>query len=186
MPKQFIKRFMPDHGVIRNSKYARLFGSLIHDPNLWHLNRRSASGGFAVGLFMAFLPVPLQMVLALAGAILFRVNLPISVALVWITNPLTIPPIFYACYKLGAWMLNQPPIPPPEHWDLHWLLQQLDTFGWALLVGSLTVSTVSAVIGYFGIRGLWRLHLLEQIKLRRARRQQRLQQDAENLQNLKP
>jgi uncharacterized protein (DUF2062 family) len=25
---------------------------------------------------------------------------------VWITNPITMPPIFYGCYKLGAWILD--------------------------------------------------------------------------------
>jgi len=56
----------------------------------------------AVGLFCAFVPLPIQMLLAAAAAIIFRVNLPISVGLVWITNPVTIPPMFYFCYKVGT------------------------------------------------------------------------------------
>ncbi|MCB1903170.1 MAG: DUF2062 domain-containing protein, partial [Gammaproteobacteria bacterium] len=76
MPKQIIKRFAPDHEVIRNHKHLRIFGNLLHDPNLWHMNRRSVSGAFAVGLFWAFIPIPMQMVAAAAIAIIARVNLP--------------------------------------------------------------------------------------------------------------
>jgi len=53
MPKKFIKRFMPDHQQIRNHKTLnRVFGNLLHDPNLLHMNRRSVSGAFFVGLLL--------------------------------------------------------------------------------------------------------------------------------------
>ena len=56
---------MPDHQKIKENKWMRVFGPLIHESNLWHLNRRSAKGAFAVGLFFAFWPVPFQMLLAI-------------------------------------------------------------------------------------------------------------------------
>ena len=108
MPKKFIKRHAPDKEAIRDHKYMRIFGKLLYDPNLWHLNRRSVSGAFAVGLFWAFIPIPFQMVTAAATAIPARVNLPISVALVWITNPITMPPMFYSTYRVGTWILDEP------------------------------------------------------------------------------
>jgi uncharacterized protein len=77
MPKRLIKRLLPDYDVLRNHKHLQLFGTLLHDANLWHLNRHSASGAFAVGLFMAFIPLPFQMIFAAGAAILFRVNLPL-------------------------------------------------------------------------------------------------------------
>ncbi len=64
MPKKMIKRLMPDHQTIKNNKHLQIFGTLLHNANLWHLNRRSVSKAFAVGLFFAFIPVPFQMVLA--------------------------------------------------------------------------------------------------------------------------
>ena len=101
MPKKFIRRFLPDHQSIKQNKALKIFGSVLHEPNLWHLNRRSASGAFGIGLFFAFWPVPFQMWLSAGLAIPFRANLPLSVATVLVTNPFTIPPIFYGAYKLS-------------------------------------------------------------------------------------
>ena len=59
MPKKTIKRMMPDHQTIKENKYLKIFGNLLHNANLWHLNRHSVAKAFAVGLFFAFIPVPL-------------------------------------------------------------------------------------------------------------------------------
>ena len=64
MPKKTIQLFLPDHKKIKENKTLSIFGDVLHDANLWHLNRRSARGAFAVGLFFAFIPVPFQMLLA--------------------------------------------------------------------------------------------------------------------------
>lgn len=59
-----------------------------------------------MGVFVSCLPMPLQMVLVTFLAILFNVNLPISFALLFINNPITIPFIFYIEYEIGAYILN--------------------------------------------------------------------------------
>ena len=41
------------------------------------------------------LPIPGQMFIAVALAIIFTANLPISFALIFVTNPLTMPAVFY-------------------------------------------------------------------------------------------
>ncbi len=169
MPKKLIKRYMPDHRQIREHKHLRMFGTLLHDPNLWHLNRRSAAGAFAVGLFCAFLPIPMQMVVAAAAAILFRVNLPISVALVWITNPLTMAPIYYFAYRLGAWVMGQSLQEFPGEFSFEQILNGLGSVWFPLLLGCFILSSLSAIVGYFGIRGLWRLYVVRQWRRKRQR-----------------
>lgn len=173
MPKRIIKRYLPDPRKVRDHKHLRFFGQLLHDPNLWHLNRRSASGAFSVGLFIAFIPVPFHMVLAAAGAIIWRVNLPISVVLVWINNPVTMPPIFYFAYKLGAWVLGTSP-DEKITFDLsfRWIIEQLATIWQPFLLGCLVLGTVSAVLGNIMIRLLWRLHVVRYLKRKRLKRQQ--------------
>jgi len=176
MPKHFIRRFTPDHETIRNHKHLRVFGRLLLDPNLWHLNRRSVSGAFFVGLFWAFVPMPMQMLPAAAVAILARVNLPISIALVWITNPLTMPPIFYATYEFGCWLLSCPSLSQDFQPSLEWLSERLGEIWQPLYLGSLLCGLIFGLLGFVGIRLLWRLHVLNYLKSRRAKRQRRLQE----------
>ncbi|KZN33266.1 DUF2062 domain-containing protein [Pseudoalteromonas luteoviolacea] len=156
MAKKTIQRFLPDHNKIKEQKSLKIFGNLLHDANLWHLNRRSARGAFSVGLFFAFIPVPFQMVLAAALAIPFRVNLPLSIALVWITNPLTMPPIFYCSYLVGVFALGQELQPFHFEPTWAWLSQSISTIGPAFMVGSLICACIAAIIGFFGIDYLWR------------------------------
>ncbi len=171
MPKRLIKRFLPDHRKIRDHQQLRRFGARLHDPNLWHLSRRSAPGAFAIGLFVAFIPVPFQMVIAAALAIIARVNLPISVVLVWITNPLTMPAIFYFAYKVGAKLLGERIHPIAFEPSLSWLLTEAQMIWEPLLLGSLVCGTVSAIIGYFTIRSLWRLQVVNNWQARKLRPQ---------------
>ena len=170
MPRKFIRRIMPDYHLIRNHKRLQIFGTLLHDPNLWHLNRRSVAGAFATGLFMAFVPVPFQMLLAGAAAILLRVNLPLAISLVWITNPLTMPPIFFGAYKLGAWLMGI----KPQHFrfelSFQWLAGELGTIWQPFLLGCFVAGTVAALTGYAVIRLAWRWHIVKAQQERRRRR----------------
>jgi uncharacterized protein (DUF2062 family) len=167
--KHLMRRISPDPKTLKEHKHFRIFGQLLHDPNLWHLNRRSAAGAFAVGLFMMYMPPFGQMLLAATAAIAFRVNLPISVALVFITNPVTIPPMFYFAYLLGSWVLGRQVAP----FDLtfwgephNWL-----TILSPLALGSLLCAIACSAFGYFAIHLLWRLHVVRHLQRRRARPQ---------------
>lgn len=170
MPKKFIKRFMPDPHKIRHHKYLRIFGSLLHDPSLWHMNRRSVSGAFGVGLFFAWWPVPFQMILAAAAAIPLRANLPVSVGLVWVTNPLTMPPMFYFAYTLGSWVLGWPPGDFAFELSIEWLKQGLIHIWQPFLLGCAILGVVSSVVGYSVIRLLWRVHLVRAYEKRKSNR----------------
>lgn len=170
MPKNLIKRYMPDHQKIRDHKHLKFLGKLLHDPNILHLNRRSVAGAFSVGLFCAFVPVPFQMVLAAIGAIVARVNLPISVALVWITNPLTMPPMFYFAYKLGTWILNTPLQNIEFQLSGDWLMQELGIIWQPFLLGCLVCGVGFAMLSNVLIRLFWRIHVGRSWTKRREKR----------------
>ncbi|MEO7557633.1 MAG: DUF2062 domain-containing protein [Gammaproteobacteria bacterium] len=173
MARKLFKRYGPDPHRIRNHKHLQFFGKLLHSPNLWHLNRRSVSRAVALGLFMAFVPIPFQTVPAAALAIMFQFNLPITVALVWITNPLTMAPIFYFVYKLGSVMLGRPPHPLlfQPTWD--WLMNELHWIWQPFLLGSFTIATASALAGFLLVQGFWRLHVMHDWHKRKRLRQAR-------------
>ena len=160
MPKKLLKRFMPKPETLRDHKHLRMFGELLHKPNLWALNRKSAPGAFAIGLFVAWLPMPFQMVLAAALAIFFNVNIPIAVALVWITNPLTMPVMFYGAYLLGAKLLHHTPQKFVFEANWHWIESSIATIGPPFLLGCLVLGTVFALIGYVTINSLWKYSVL--------------------------
>lgn len=167
MPRKLIRRWLPHHDTIREHHHLRWLGQHLHDPNLWHLNRRSISGAFFVGVFCAFIPLPFQMLIAAVGAIWLRVNLPLSVVLVWITNPLTFAPIFYATYKLGTLLLGTPIGKFAADTSLGWLYSEFQMIWQPLLLGSLLSGLICGLGSYVVIRTLWRVQIVRRIKARR-------------------
>ena len=169
MPRKFLQKYLPKHEKIRKQKVLAVFGTLLYNPNLWCLNRRSAAGAFAIGLFMAFIPLPSQMIMAAGAALIFGVNLPISITLVWISNPITMPVMFYFSYKVGAFLLNSPN--HHFHFELSWafLIDQMGQIGPPLIFGSLVCGLIFALIGYFTIRALWRYSVVRSWNQRKLR-----------------
>lgn len=159
MPRKVIKRYMPDHETIRRHKSLRFLGDVLHQPALWHLNRHAVAGAFFIGLMVAFVPVPFQMLLAAVLAILLRVNIPIAVALVWITNPFTMPPLFYFAYRVGRWALAAPPHDFHFEFSWHWLLHGLNHVWQPFLLGCFILGLLSGVCGYFFVQLAWRLYV---------------------------
>lgn len=171
MAKNFIKKYLPDPELIRNHSSMKIFGQLLHDGNLWHLHRRSARGAFAAGLFAALMPMPGQTILAAALAIMFRVNVPISVALCWVTNPFTMAPIFYICYNIGLFVLGHPPQEVTFDPSFDWLLASINTIGKPFVVGSLIFATVVASLAWLVIDSFWRFGVARAWKKRLKQRQ---------------
>lgn len=159
MPKTALKKFLPDPEIIKNHKSLQFLGDKLHDPNFWHLSRRSISMAFAVGLFTAWMPLPGQMAIAAALAFYCRANLPVSVALVWVTNPLTMPPMFYFAYRLGLWLLERPAPGKNFEFSLAGVMSGLGHTWEPFLLGCLILAMLCAASGYFGVTYLWRRHV---------------------------
>ena len=74
-----------------------------------HGSPRDIALGTAIGVFVAFTPtIGFQMLIAAFIATLFRANRPAAVIPPWITNPLTIPPIYAMTYWLGRFFRPGP------------------------------------------------------------------------------
>jgi uncharacterized protein (DUF2062 family) len=171
MPRKILQRYLPDPATLLSRRELRFLGGLLDDPFLLHLNRRSVAGACALGLFVAFIPVPGQMPIAALLAILLRVNLVLSVAMVWTTNPITMPPIFYFCYRVGSWLLGNAEREPFQL-TLEWFWLDLGIIWQQFLLGCFVVGTMAAALVYTTVQLLWRLHVMRAVRHRRSRREQ--------------
>jgi hypothetical protein len=104
--------------------------------------------------------------LAAALAIPLRVNLPLSMATVWITNPFTMPPIFYGAYIIGTTVMGTPQKEFRFELSWDWVLQSIETIGPAFLVGCLICSVFFSTVGFFSLNYLWRLSVSKAWKQR--------------------
>lgn len=162
--RKFFRDRLPDYDTVRNSPWLRPFGRWLHHPNLWHLNRRSVSGGVAVGMFCGLIPGPFQMLGAALFAVALRVNLPVALFTTLYTNPFTILPLYLLAYEYGALVLGREGELNRDHLDLpalHWndwpdvLLDWLVRLGPAFAVGLPLLALTLALLGYVLVRGLW-------------------------------
>ena len=173
MPHKFLKRYSPSPKTIRENKALSCLGESIHQPNLWHMNRRSVSKAFAIGLFCAWLPMPMQTVLAAILAIYFRAHIPLSVVLVFITNPVTMPPMFYFAYKLGSFLLGIEPESVQMDLSWEWFGSTLGHIWRPLIFGSLILAIFSAMAGFLTIQIIWRNSVKRRWKERKEEREYR-------------
>jgi hypothetical protein len=176
MPRKFFRRLTPNRQQIVSQPLLRPVAQFLGDPNIWHLNRRSVSGGVALGLFLAFIPLPGQMLMAAAGAIAMRVNIALAVATVWVTNPVTIPPLLWIAYQVGALLTGaslDPPTGEQGVMSIGYAMSQLPAIWLPLGTGLLTLSFISSLLGFAVIRLLWRIHLTRHKRRRRAQRLRR-------------
>ena len=156
MPRKVIKKIVPSPDLIKGNKKLSFMHKIMQDPNLFHINRKSAASAFAIGLFMCYIPMPFQMIPAAFLATIFKANLPLSISLVWISNPLTMPPMFYFAYQVGIWTTGWQEYEFSFHPTLEWLTSSISTIGAPFLLGCLICACFLSFVSYFGILLLWR------------------------------
>lgn len=171
MPKKLFKRYIPTPDKVKKLKGLGILGKWLHNPAIWHLHRHSVSKAFFIGLFWMTMPFPSQMIAAAVSAVWFRANLPLSVVLVWISNPLTMPPIFYFNYLVGAKLLG---LETTEKWHFElsweWMWNTLGDLWLPLFLGSTVVGLTVGMIGYFAVDLFWRMHVIRSWQERRHRK----------------
>jgi uncharacterized protein len=182
MPRRFFRKVLPSNEWIRQHRFIARFGALLHHPNLWHLNRHSAAGGMAAGLFAGLVPGsnPVQFAMAALLAIAFRVNLPVAVIVTLYTNPFTIVPIYLVAYTIGAFLLpgEHAPVTMPPALDASHLGDWLHALGvWAfslgkpLVAGLVALALSLAALGYAFVQLAWRAYVI--LAWRRRKRRMR-------------
>lgn len=144
---------------IRAIKYSRWLNEKfpgLKNRDLWRGDRNTfAKAGF-VGVFCAFIPMPLQMPLAAIFSYYAKANIPLAVALAWITNPLTMWPIWSFGYIVGARLLDRPTVRNIEVTDgvgvWGWMIEVLPQIWLPLWFGNIFIGTLLGTILYLAIR----------------------------------
>lgn len=172
MPRQTIKkrlnRYLPSQNDLSKHTLLSKLTGYLSQPRLWHYNRHSIAAACFIGLFVAMIPVPLQMLIAATLAMAFQANLPLSISLVWVSNPITIGPLFYSAYQLGAYLLQ---------YDTTHLSGQLSWQGAAndfmaiflpLLTGSLLIGVVTGLMAFYSVKWFWRRMVIRRWQQRKV------------------
>lgn len=176
---RWIKRVMIRPESLKDTWIYRLLGGNVLRRECWSLRPASAAMGAAIGMFVMLTPtIGIQTPIAIALCVPLGGNIPLSLVAVFISNPLTMVPVFGFNLYLGCRMLGIP-FPKlygkgslteahPDFVELTGVL--LRDYSWPMWLGSLVVATIAATMSYAIIYylAMWarRVHLVESIKER--------------------
>ena len=118
------------------------------------VNRRMITRGVLIGLFWGFIPMPMQMLAVMATTPFIRFNVPIAISMVWLSNPVTMPPMYYMEYLTGNFILGREGISNIEL-TLDWFTSHMGDIFVPLYVGTAFYSIVVSTLIYFVLNWLW-------------------------------
>ena len=118
------------------------------------INRRSVTRAVGIGLFWGFIPMPMQMLAVIATTPFFKFNVPIAISMVWLSNPFTMPPMYYMEYLTGNFILGQEGIQNIEM-TVEWFKTNIGDIFVPLYVGTAFYSIVVSGLIYLILNRLW-------------------------------
>lgn len=172
MPRRYLRRISRQYRRNQQPWYLRPFAVALRHPMYFAVNRRSVSVALAIGVFISMLPIPGHTPLAVLLALLAGVNLGVAAIAAWANNPLTLIPVFYFEYRLGAWLLGMAVQDWPQEVSWKWLQAQIGLLWKPLFLGAVLVATASAAVVYLVTNWLWRWSAGRRLRQRRARPRQ--------------
>ncbi|HIP54823.1 MAG TPA: DUF2062 domain-containing protein [Sulfurimonas autotrophica] len=117
-------------------------------------NRRMISRAVLIGLFIAFIPMPMQMAAVLLFVPFIKFNVPVALAMCWLSNPLTMPLMYYMEYLTGSFLLGIEP--EPVEMTLEWFSHNFDNIFIPLYFGTAIYSIFGSLFGYFLVNFFWK------------------------------
>jgi uncharacterized protein (DUF2062 family) len=159
----WLTRHIPRRETIHENPLLRPFAPHLAKSSLWRMTRRSVPRAVAVGLFVAVIIPVMHTVFAALLAIPARANVAIAAAVTLVVNPLTIPPMYYAAYRIGAWELHHdtrlvnPAAAERFSSELSRLLFWVHEASGPIALGVLTIAATAAVVGYLIAALGWRI-----------------------------
>lgn len=173
MPRRLFKKLNRKRHHLHGSWFMKPFAFVFADSAFWSLNRRNVTRAVALGFFIAFMPpVFPHTIIAVALAVLLRLNVPVTLTAIFINNPITIVPMYYAAYRVGCWALGVVALDAlPEMTAQSWRLAlQGHAFLKPLLLGCVMLGTLAATTAFVVIGSLWHLSLVNRYHRRKQAR----------------
>jgi len=170
--KKIIKKYfrVPSIEELKQNRHLKsIFGALLNRGYLWHFHRHNVTRAAAIGLFCCCLPMPFQMIPATALALWRRAHLPISIALVWVSNPVTMPFMLIFQYKIGAFLLNRPYTIEKFSVSWHWFTGQFLQVWQPLLLGAFLMGVLLSAAAFFTTKYVWRFWIIRRWQRDRGR-----------------
>jgi len=131
-------------------------------------NRRMVSRAVFLGIFIAFIPMPMQMLAVLAFMPIFRFNVPIALAMCWLSNPFTMPPMYYIEYLTGTFLLGVDVV--DVEMTIEWFSNNIDDIFIPLYVGTFFFSVIGSSLAYWAVNHFWHGSVHRDKKLHRKHR----------------
>ncbi len=138
----------------KNSKIDALITKYKIPREYLSVNRKSISKGVFWGLLWGFIPMPFQMLAVLATTPFVKFNVPIAISMVWLSNPITMPFMYYMEYKTGLFILGRKDLCDVQL-TLEWFQNNWDNIVVPLYVGTIPYSLLVSFIIYLIINYLW-------------------------------
>ena len=140
------------------------------DPNLWGIRRRTIVPAFALGLFISYVPLPGHPLQAALLALALGVNIPVAAVTTFVSNPLTMGPMYYLAYEVGEALLGHEPQPFEFELSIDWVTHQFLEIWQPLVIGCLMLGSALALVGYVTLDIIWRASLADYVEKRRRRK----------------
>ena len=164
MIRQFFRKI-----ATKKDKFDHLLEKYKLPRAYFNINRKMVTKGILVGLFWGFIPMPMQMAGVMATTPFMRFNVPIGLATVWLSNPVTYPPLWYLEYLTGNLILGHEGIDNIEL-TMQWFQDNWDAIVLPLYVGTAFYSTVVSYLIYLLLNWLWKRSARREWEKRNLRR----------------
>ena len=161
MPRRFFRKFAFKRHQLTDLWFMLPFRHLLHDHRLWGIRRKTVVPAVAWGTFIAFLPIPGHVLVAVLGSLLLRCNIPVAALTTFIVNPVTIGPIYLFTYLVGAKLLGLEAVPFKIELSIDWLTTTFVSVWQPLILGCVLVGSIVALLTYALLDGFWRMSLAD-------------------------
>lgn len=157
-----LRRHAPTRESLERTRFLKPFARHLGHPELWRMSGHSVPRGVALGLFVGVIIPVMHTVIASLLAIPTRANVAVAAGITLVVNPLTMPPLYYAAFRIGSWELHHdarlldPAVAERVTGELGRVLFWIHEASGPIAAGVLTIAFAAAAFGYIASALLWR------------------------------